>query len=579
MPAVQLVQALSLRAQQGRWQGPSTVARYELSYKLAFNIILKTVRFAAVAISRLHLLEVFDMADEPEGDIGETSNIGETLDRFRCILIRRRRWIVGIGVGVALGTVGALSLLPNRYISEATLLVVQQQVPERYVVPTSTTDISAALQAMKREVLSRTRLLKIVQDFNLYEKKRRRLAPETVTELMLKDIDIEPIDENPVRKDFTAFKISFIAESPALAQRVTNTLTYLFISENLRTREEQSVNTTAFLHEQVEEKRKTLEERERTLRDLKMHFLGELPEQQQGNLGILTGLQAQLQNTLAALNHAQEQRVYLESLLNGYLTQPMAELSQLRAKRAKLLEVYTPQYPAVVKIDQDIEKAEAFLRGLQEDRGGQGKEGYGTAAPAGITEQPAIAQVKSQLDANRVEIMNLSKEEARLKNAVAEYERRLNATPAREQQLLTANRDLEQLQQEYAELQKKEEESRLATNLEKNQGGQQFRLVDPPSLPVVPSTPKRLKVSVGGVAAGFGLGLAIALLIEMKDRSLHTEADVIRQFSPPLVLAVPMVLTSREKHVRFWGSAAELAAGAISMALVCLAEFYVYRKG
>jgi polysaccharide chain length determinant protein (PEP-CTERM system associated) len=520
------------------------------------------------------------MADELEEDISENGNIGETLDRFLCILIRRRRWVVGIGVVVSLGTAGALSLLPSRYTSEATLLVVQQQVPERYVVPTSTTDISAALQAMKREVLSRTRLLKIVQDFNLYEKKRRRLAPETVTELMLRDIDVEPLDENPVRKDLvTAFKISFIAESPALAQRVTNTLTYLFISENLRTREEQSVNTTAFLHEQVEEKRKALEERERSLRDLKMHFLGELPEQQQGNLGILNGLQSQLQNTLAAVNRAQEQRVYLESLLSGYLAQPMAELSQLRAKRAKLLEVYTPQYPAVVKIDQDIAKAEAFLRSLQDDTGRERKVGYATAAPVGLTEQPAVAQVKSQLDANRVENMNLSKEEARLKDAVAEYERRLNATPAREQQLLTASRDLEQLRQEFAELQKKEEESRLATSLEKNQGGQQFRLVDPPSLPSVPSSPKRLKLSVGGIAAGFGLGLAMAFLLEMKDRSLHTEADVIRHFSPSLVLAVPMVLTSREKHMRSWRNAAELAAGAISMALVCLAEFYLYRKG
>ena len=510
----------------------------------------------------------------------EESNLNETIRQVLQILLRRRWWVLATGGFVALATIAVLLFLPNRYMSEATLLVVQQQVPERYVVPNSTTDLTAALQAMKREVLSRPRLRKIVEDFNLYEKRRKRVAPEVITDLMLKDIDIQPLDENPARRDFTAFKISFIAEDPVLAQRVTSTLTSLFISENLKTREQQSVTTTAFLNKQVEEKRVGLDEQEKKLRDLKTQFLGELPEQQDANLGILAGLQSQLQSSMAGLNRAQEQRVYLQSLLDGYLAQATLELNQLRAKRAKLLEIYTPRYSAVIKAEEEVAKAEGFVRFLQTDPFETRKAGATTAVPpAALTEQPAAAQVKSQMNANHLEIEDLSREKVRLNGEIAEYQKRLNESPAREQQLLAVTREVERLRQEYGEMQKKEQESQLATNLEKNQAGQQFRLADPPSLPGVPSSPKRLKASLAGLAGGFGLGLALAFLMEMKDRVFRSEAEVAKRFGAAIVLGVPLVLTSAEERMRNWRTSAEWVAGCALMLTVCAAEFYIYRRG
>jgi uncharacterized protein involved in exopolysaccharide biosynthesis len=283
---------------------------------------------------------------------------------------------------------------------------------------------------------------------------------------------------------------------------------------------------------------------------------------------------------MAGLNRAQEQRVYLQSLLDGYLAQATLELNQLRGKRAKLLEIYTPRYPAVMKADEEVAKAEGFVRFLQTDPLETQKVGGSTAVPpSAITEQPAAAQVKSQMNANRLEIEDLSREQARLKSDIAEYQKRLNESPAREQQLLAVTREVERLRQEYSEMQKKEQESQLATNLEKNQGGQQFRLADPPSLPGVPSSPKRLKASLGGLAGGFGLGLALAFLMEMKGRAFHSEAEVAKRFGAAIVLGVPLVLTTAEKRMRHWRASAEWVAGCALMLAVCAAEFYIYRKG
>src|SRR5687768_10617948 len=84
-----------------------------------------------------------------------------------------RRWHILLPTAlIALATFGWASSLPDRYRSETTLQVVPQQVPQAYVRPTVTTDISERLQAISQEILSRTRLEAIVQEFNLYESER-----------------------------------------------------------------------------------------------------------------------------------------------------------------------------------------------------------------------------------------------------------------------------------------------------------------------------------------------------------------------------------------------------------------------
>jgi succinoglycan biosynthesis transport protein ExoP len=527
------------------------------------------------------------------------SNLNETLGRAYQLLVRRRWWIIFPACAVALGTIVVLSRMPNHYNSEATLLVVQQQVPERYVVPTNSSGIAEELQAMTQEVLSRTRLLGIISEFHLYTEESKHLAPEEIIDLMRKNIDIRPVNDVPERKDFNAFKISFTAGSPVLAQAVTGRLTTLFIKENLKTREDQATNTTNFLEAQLETVRSKLNEQEQRLREFKMQHLGELPEQQQGNLAILSGLQTQLQNTMSGLSRAQQQRVYLESLLSGYrslaargsslpggngahtatpLENAEKELERLQSQRDLLLGRYTPEHPDVVEVESEIQKQQATISHLKSLPAA--KLDTASAGPSATGEDDAsIAQVKSQLEANRLDIQNLSTDEKRLKASVADYQNRLNSTPVREQELAEVNRNYDLLKQNYADLLNKEQQSQLATSLEKQQEGQQFRLVDPPSLPTLPSSPKRMKFSLMGTAAGLFLGLALAVFLDLTDSSFHTEKDLAKSFALPLILCVPLIRTPREERTLAMRRVGEWVVGCVLVAAVFAAEFYVYRSG
>jgi succinoglycan biosynthesis transport protein ExoP len=453
---------------------------------------------------------------------------------------------------------------------------VQQQIPQRYVLPTTTTNIREALQATTEEVLSRTRLLAIIDEFGLYPNERKRSSPEGLLELMRHDIEIKPI-ENQEGRDVNTFKISFIASSPQLAQAVTSRLTSLFIEQNLETREHQATTTTNFLREQLEAARSKLNESEDQVRAFKMQHLGELPEQQAGNLAILNGLQAQLQNTMASLSRAGEQREYLESLSEYRSLTVANEVTRLKAERAKLLEHYTPEYPAVVKLNEKISAAEASLRSLQAWMTSGTKptpadnSSTSTIAPG---EDTSLGQLRGQIEANRRETENLSRDEKRLTDEVEQYQRRLNATPEREQELAGILRNYDQLKQDYADLLAKETQSQMSADLEKRQEGQQFRPVDRPSLPTVPSSPKRIKISLGGAGAGIALGLALVFLMHMKDRSFHSEEDLSQRFSLPLVVGVPLLLTSHEERSRTRKRAFEWVAGSGLVLAVLLAQLY-----
>jgi polysaccharide chain length determinant protein (PEP-CTERM system associated) len=473
---------------------------------------------------------------------------------------------------------------------------------------------------MMQEVLSRPQLLALIDEFGLYPKERRRSAPELVLARMRSDIDVkplEPVGGSSGQKELDAFKISFTASTPLVAQEVTSRLTSIFIQTNLRSRTRQATNTTSFLHEQLEAAKTKLADQEQKLRDFKMQYLGSLPEQQQGNLAILASLQSQLENTESNLSRAQQQKVYLQSMLDGYrrlaseaasmptvagvnpgtgaiqavnpLEAARLNLARLQAKEAELRTTYGAQYPEVLEVRRQIAAAEAAISSLKSsakppsvaddtkvEGGAAQKPRIAGASPGTSQDNASIAQIESQSEANRLEIDNLEKDEAQLKAKITAYQERLNLTPVREQQLAGLTRDDELLKKEYSDLLSKELESQLATNLEEQQGGQQFRLIDPPSLPTVPSSPKRGKTAVGGGVVGIALGLALAFLMDLKDHSFHCEKDLLRQMRFPILVSLPVVLTPRERRIRIWVAAFEWCSGVLVVMSVSAAGFYMY---
>ncbi len=498
---------------------------------------------------------------------------------------------------------GVSRVLPNRYESEATILVEHQQVPERYVTPNTTADMRETVLITTDAILSRTQLLKIIDEYNLYPNERKRLSPEELGSLMRGKIAIKPLDELGGTKSLEEFKISYMGTSPLMAQEVTRKLTTLFIQENDRWQGDQDRVTTQFLEQQVEAAAAELKKMEDQVREFKMNNLGALPEQQQGNLGILTGYQMQLQNTQAALGRAKEQQVYIESLLAQYqqlgaeevpapgaggtvTADPVqtikAKLADLRSQRATLLADHTEKYPDVVRIEEEIKESEALLAAaLKKTPGpstdGAGKESAETADSS--ANNAAMAQLKSQLQANQLEIQNNETLEKQLQGQIAEYRNRLNLTPVREQQLAELNRNYELTKKNYDDLLTRKQASELATDLDQRQQGQRFRTIDQPSLPMKPAWPNHMAIALGGLGAGLALGIALVFILYFQDHSVMNEKELGRFFSFPLLIGVPSLPTRADVRRRSRMHVVEWVLGFALFVVVCASEYFVYRRG
>jgi polysaccharide chain length determinant protein (PEP-CTERM system associated) len=386
----------------------------------------------------------------------------------------------------------------------------------------------------------------IINKLGLYSNTDSPKNADEKVDRMRKDIGPVELVRDLRNNQITAFKVSFSAHDPVLAQKVTSELTQLFIDENNKVRQEQSQDTTHFIEQQLQDAGVALADQEAKLKQFQAAHEGALPSQQASNLQILGGLQGQLQNQQDALNTARQQRVYYQTLIEQYKnlhasgrsvegaapTEVTALDQQLAALRSQLTDLssrYTDSYPDVVKVKAQIAKT---LK-QKEDLLASPR----TASRLGNdTESGPLLQLHSQLQANQVEITSRERGIAGLEARINEYQGRLNSEPATEQQLLEVSRGYEQSKANYDDLLKKKNQSVMATSMEQLQQGERFTILDPPSLPVKPDFPNRLKFCGLGIVVGLGLGCMVVLLIEFVDDRMHGEKE-LKELLPVKVMA------------------------------------------
>lgn len=240
---------------------------------------------------------------------------GLSPEHYLRLLVHRKWLVVIVTLTVATGTFLFSRTLPNIYTSDTVILVDPQKVPDSYVKSTVTGDVRNRLSTLSQQILSATRLQRIIDTLNLYPEERKKLAREDVISRMRSDISVQVVSDFGASQDFQAFRITYSGKDARLVAQVTNELASLFIEENLKAREQQATGTTEFLGNQLQETRKDLEAQEAKLKQYKLTHIGEMPEQQSADLQILGQLQSQLQLEGDALARSEQSKQMLQSML------------------------------------------------------------------------------------------------------------------------------------------------------------------------------------------------------------------------------------------------------------------------
>jgi polysaccharide chain length determinant protein (PEP-CTERM system associated) len=472
-----------------------------------------------------------------------------TVSEVRRIL-RHYWWIVPVAVFVC-GSIGlsAAYVLPKKYTSETLVLVDQPTVPTEFVKPVVTDDLNRRLASMQEQILSRTRLEPIIEKFGLYAKERKRHSVDDLVEKLRTAVVVKPMDSMPGTQNHSlpGFYVDVTFDNPQAAQQICTEITSMFMQQNTREREQQAVSTTSFLSGQLDEAKRKLDDQDQKLASFKRQYLGSLPEEGQTNLNLLAGMNAQLEANVQALSRAQQDKTFNESLLTqqeatAALVAPVAvsngetpeqQLSALEDQLSTLEARYTPEHPDVVKLRAQVEEFKKRMAAAP-----RAKE---NTASTPKVESFQVQQLRAKLRQDDVMIADLTKRQDQIQDQITQLQGRLQASPVVEQQLKEITRNYQTAQDFYNDLLKKRQQSAMATDLEHQQESEQFRVLDPPSLPDKPSFPKRTNFAGGGLAGGFALALGIMYLIAFLDKSMHTEKDAEICLNLPVLSTVPLL--------------------------------------
>jgi len=480
----------------------------------------------------------------------------------------RRRWFIVIPLVVIASTTAVVSLfLPNRYRASTSIIIVPQRVPENFVKSTVTAELSERLNLISQQILSRTRLERIVQEFNLYERERERMIMEDVIEQMRRDITLN-VNTNRNRRDqASSFNVSFESPDARTAMRVTERLASLFVQENLEDRELLADQTNQFLQGQLEEARRRLLEHEKKLQDFRQRNNGQLPDQVASNLQMMQSAQLQMQGVVDSANRDRDRLLMLQRNLADNLSAaapvvvpgptPSANepfigtaTQQLELARTQLraLELrLKPEHPDIGRAKRVIAELErkAEAEALNQPLSAQSPPPTVNIDRAA---QARVEQMRAEIQEIQTRLESAKREAARLQDQAQGHAARVQAAPSLESQLTELMRDYATLQEGYTSLLQKSEDSKIAVNLERRQIGEQFRILDGARLPERPVSPDRVRINMMGILAGLAVGLGLVALLEYRDTSLKSDDDIVTTLSLPVLAVIPVMTNAVERR-------------------------------
>src|SRR6202171_965924 len=464
-------------------------------------------------------------------------------------ILRKYWWILLVST-LLLGALGfvATLVLPKKYTSSTSVLVEQPVVPADYVKPVVTMDLNQRLASMKAQLLSSSRLQPVIDKFNLFPDTRAKVPMEVLVNNLQKSVEVELLQpmSGAVDRQPPGFRVAVTFDNPQVAQQICQEITSMFMEQNAKRRMEQATHTTDFLSEQLDQAKVKMDEQDARLAQFKRQYLGSLPEKEQANLQLLTGLNTQLEAATQALNRAAQDQAFNETMLNqqeanwklmqsGQQNPDTQEqqLATLQDQLTALLTRYMPEYPDVIKVKAQIE---ALKKRMSEE------PVVSAAVNPSRTkthEPPQLQQLRAKIKQDEVSIADLTRRQTQIQDQIRVIQGRGQSSPMVEEQFKEVTRNSQAATDIYNELLKKRANSAMAADLEHQQQSETFRVLDPPSHPSSPSFPKVPIFVGGGVGVGLVLALGIMFVLAMLDKAMYTERDVESYLKLPVLVSVP----------------------------------------
>jgi succinoglycan biosynthesis transport protein ExoP len=489
---------------------------------------------------------------------------------------RRKWWIILTPLGLFIAMTIFAHRLPNIFRAETVVLVDSAQVPDKYVPTISTGDIAGRLTTLQQQVLSPSRLKRLVEAEGLYPDPTGERTEEEVIHSVQKSISVDAANQAPGKT--STFRIVYSGPRRLEVARIANRLAEMFIEENTRVRVDQTKDTAQFLKDQLQVTKQQLDEKQAQLRDIQSHNVLEMPESKPYHMETLANLRAQAQAIQDKIQQDEREKSILQSMMLSTNSAPtvdvdglpkeegaaggnQTELLKLETKLSQLKSRYGPQHPDVRKTQAEIDK----LKAKEASEASSPEQQVEVVSTAPKRRNPVL---EAQIQKLSEEIQGQSVLLKPLQDRMEFHENKLQQMPVFEQQIARLQSENEILKTQYTGLLNNEKAAELSQALEIHQKGEKFEVLDAAVTPTLPAAPNRLLYSVGGLIGGLLFGIAMAAMTELNDESVRTESEAMGIFGKPVLTGIPRIISSEERRSRRWratGLITGTLAGSVGM--------------
>jgi polysaccharide biosynthesis transport protein len=452
--------------------------------------------------------------------------------------LRRRKLAVAIpAVLLTVGFTVFAKMQPDKYRGTSVVAATQTTPPEylKHVSP-APLHIEDHLWTVREVLYSEPVLKAAAKEMSKYRENAAAEPDAQDLEALKQQITLRVADEH-------TFQLIYDTGDRYDAMNVTNKLAELFVQRASQQREQKTADAATVIDDQLEDLKQRMEAQSKQIHDFKSREYTALPEHIDDNIRAVDSLKEEMRDRDTKISEEEAKKASIQREIQdleakGVLDQPLIQektaddtkLQDLRLQLGELETRYTAEHPKIVGMKRQISDLEKAI----------------AAAPRKARSEPSqtylrYSQLKSELEAidRRVEAYRRDKQE--MMAQMGTYLARVQATPQHEKVIEDMNRELKVGEVQFHALLDKQLDSKLAKGIEQQETGVAFAVVEPATLPSGPFSPQRERLILMGIAAGLGLGLALAFVLEQSDTTFGNVDDFQSFTTMPLAGAVPSI--------------------------------------
>jgi len=539
----------------------------------------------------------------PEDD---NRTIGDYLDALK----RRRKPAFLIALSLLILGGIAIFVWPNAYTSTAVILIEDPDIPPGLVPTTVTTIAAKQIQYINQRVMTRSNLAEIIEKFNLFPEERKYLPTLLLVGDVEKDMSIDIIDvqqQAATGQTITstiAFRLGFESSDPETARQVANELVSLYLAENVRARTEQTAETSDFMQAEVDRLDAEVKDLEGKIAAVKRENKGSLPELSNFNMQVMNALTDEIGQTERQIQSVRENQIMLDAELAKLspisttvtpegkpISSPEDQLKALQTELSRLQARYSPEHPDVQRVkrdldavrnqlgaDIDLQKTEANLaeaqvqlakaeanytpdspqvqqarrkvESLAAEAAKPRRVGVGSLEP----DNPVYIQIRAQKEMLGSQERSLLAKQAELRARRASIEDKVLKSSDVEKDLSALMRRLQTANFSYQKARDSLVAAKMGQALETQSKGERFALVEPPDLPLVPSSPNRPVLLALLIVLVLAAGLGWPQIAESMDAAINSPRAIERVQGAPPIAEIPLIINTedrkRDRNVR-----------------------------